>query len=433
MEDRAHPQTHSETSGDDDPEADEDRGETHSLCALGNVGGAGRGGKRRGAHRSAGNDYSPKSTPYSQQGASPIFSTKFLKCAMLTVSWFGLSTALALFNKQVFGRRHGGFPAPLFLTSVQFLIQFLLADFSLKYLAPSLMPKMPIPWGVYFTQVAPVGVAMGLDIGLSNLSLVYVTVSFYTLAKTSSILFLLVFSFALRTEPISARLTGVVMMLMFGEFLTVHGETQFNARGFALCIIASACSGIRWVLSQRVLHGRGGPEKGSKGSAGGSGSGSGSCSGSGVDGGGVLRRSYGMHSPPVILRAVMPVMCVVVFLFSCAKERWWVTLPGSPWLDDPKDVLVDLGITTAGAAMAFIMSMSEFELVKETTAVSVMVIGTGKDVVTVLVSIVVFGDVFGTENFIGLFFIICGIVAGLEIVFRVSGFGFRVLGLVFRV
>jgi hypothetical protein len=56
-------------------------------------------------------------------------------------------------------------------------------------------------------------------------------------------------------------------------------------------------------------------------------------------------------------------------------ERWWVTLPGSPWLDDPKDVLVDLGITTAGAAMAFIMSMSEFELVKETTAVSVMVIG----------------------------------------------------------
>jgi hypothetical protein len=37
---------------------------------------------------------------------------------MLTVSWFTLSTGLALFNKQVFGRRHGGFPAPLFLTSV---------------------------------------------------------------------------------------------------------------------------------------------------------------------------------------------------------------------------------------------------------------------------------------------------------------------------
>ena len=30
----------------------------------------------------------------------------------------------------------------------------------------------------------------------------------------------------------------------------------------------------------------------------------------------------------------------------------------------PADVLVDLGITAAGAAMAFVMSMSEFELVK---------------------------------------------------------------------
>lgn len=92
-------------------------------------------------------------------------------------------STLALFNKEVFGRRHGGFPAPLFLTSVQFSIQYLIADLTLKFAAPSLKPKRPIPWGVYLTQVAPVGVAMGLDIGLSNLSLVYVTVSFYTLAK----------------------------------------------------------------------------------------------------------------------------------------------------------------------------------------------------------------------------------------------------------
>lgn len=92
-------------------------------------------------------------------------------------------STLALFNKEVFGRRHGGFPAPLFLTSVQFCIQYFIADLTLRFLAPSLKPKRAIPWGVYLTQVAPVGVAMGLDIGLSNLSLVYVTVSFYTLAK----------------------------------------------------------------------------------------------------------------------------------------------------------------------------------------------------------------------------------------------------------
>jgi solute carrier family 35 protein C2 len=242
--------------------------------------------------------------------------------------------------------------------SVQFFIQYIIADLWLKYVVPSLKPKRPIPWGIYLTQVALVGVAMGLDIGLSNLALVYVTVSFYTLAKTSSILFLLIFAFALRMEPISARLTGAVMVLALGELLTVHGETQFSAVGFTLCIFASACSGLRWVLSQKVLHGH---AQGQERKRGGYGRGTG---GVGGGGGGLLRASYGMQSPPVMLRAVMPVMCAVVFLFSCFKERWWATLPGSPWLDDPGDVLVDLGITALGAAMAFVMSMSEFELVK---------------------------------------------------------------------
>ena len=48
------------------------------------------------------------------------------------------------------------------------------------------------------------------------------------------------------------------------------------------------------------------------------------------------------------------------------------------------------------------MSMAEFELLKETSAVTVMVIGTAKDVVMVACSILIFGDVFA-ENFFGMF------------------------------
>ena len=48
---------------------------------------------------------------------------------------------------------------------VQFFIQYLIADASLKFAVPSLKPKRPIPWDIYLAQVAPVGVAMGLDIG----------------------------------------------------------------------------------------------------------------------------------------------------------------------------------------------------------------------------------------------------------------------------
>ena len=57
------------------------------------------------------------------------------------------------------------------------------------------------------------------------------------------------------------------------------------------------------------------------------------------------------------------------------------------------------------------MSMAEFELLKETSAVTVMVIGTAKDVVTVACSILIFGDVFGWENFFGMCFVLAGIAA----------------------
>lgn len=312
----------------------------------------------------------------------------FVKCALLTLCWFGLSTGLAMYNKTLFGARKGGFPAPLLLTSVQFAMQWMLAGLILEYVTPSLRPTRAIDWNAFSRHVAPVGVAMGLDIGLSNLSLVHVTVSFYTLAKTSSILFLLAFAFAIGVEPFSTRLTAAVLVLCLGEVLTVHGETQFNALGATLCFGAAAASGVRWVLSQRVLH---------------------SIHKARQTGG--LRKSHGVHNPPVMLRVMMPVMCVVVFAFSCFKERWWATLPGSEWGSSFSDVLFDLALTAIGATMALCMSLAEFELVKETSAVTVSVIGTGKDVFTVAAAVLVFNDGFGVENFFGLLFVVSGIAA----------------------
>jgi solute carrier family 35 protein C2 len=120
----------------------------------------------------------------------------------------------------------------------------------------ALRPKREVPAEVYWRRVAPVGAAMGMDIALSNLSLVFVTVSFYTLVKTSSIIFLLLFAFALKLEPVSFRLMGVAALLTGGQALTVDGETRFDARGCALVVAAAACSGLRWTLSQIVLQGK---------------------------------------------------------------------------------------------------------------------------------------------------------------------------------
>ena len=51
---------------------------------------------------------------------------------------------------------HGGFPAPLLLTSVQFGMQYVIACLVLTHVCPGLKPRKAIPWGLYFTHVAPV-------------------------------------------------------------------------------------------------------------------------------------------------------------------------------------------------------------------------------------------------------------------------------------
>ena len=174
-----------------------------------------------------------------------------------------------------------------------------------------------------------------------------------------------------------------------------------------MCILAAAASRTRWVLSQVVLHS--GKKKRRTGGV--------------LDDDaratvedvaptrGLSAESRDAQPSRDVSGAMMPVMCVVVFCFSCFRERWWVSLPGSPWLSDPFDLASDLLITLVGAFMAMCMSMSEFELVKETSAVTVSVIGTAKDVVTVLTSVLVYGDAFGVENALGLVFVVGGIGA----------------------
>ena len=54
------------------------------------------------------------------------------------------------------------------------------------------------------------GAATGLDLGLSNMSLVTITVTFHTMMKSSSTLFLLLFASALKLEkPSALRLSAL--------------------------------------------------------------------------------------------------------------------------------------------------------------------------------------------------------------------------------
>jgi solute carrier family 35 protein C2 len=114
--------------------------------------------------------------------------------------------------------------------------------------------------------------------------------------------------------------------------------------------------------------------------------------------------------PVVFVYLIYPIMFIIVFTFSSLKEQWWIAIPHSKWLKSPIDVFVDFIVFACGASMAFCLTLAEFELLNETSAMSMMFIGVLKDIVNIVCGMLLFGDKFGTANVMGLGLCMLGVV-----------------------
>ena len=70
----------------------------------------------------------------------------------------------------------------------------------------------------------PIGVSTSMDILLSNLSFLFVSVSFYTITKSSSLIWIMIWSFIFKLETISLNLIGVILFFSVGVVLSSLGQ-----------------------------------------------------------------------------------------------------------------------------------------------------------------------------------------------------------------
>ncbi|KAG7888952.1 hypothetical protein KL936_003339 [Ogataea polymorpha] len=154
-------------------------------------------------------------------------------------SWFSFSLLISLYNKWMFSDPTLNFKFPVIITACHQFVLFWLScltltfwpKFRLNYVDPSkgisssenlsyfINPK------VYITKILPCALASAGDIGLGNSSLKYITISRYTMLKSSAVLiFTLFWGFLLRLEKVTLKLclitfimTGSVMMMVYGQ------------------------------------------------------------------------------------------------------------------------------------------------------------------------------------------------------------------------
>ncbi|GJJ05936.1 hypothetical protein Clacol_000123 [Clathrus columnatus] len=118
-------------------------------------------------------------------------------------------------------------------------------------------------------KIVPTALATAADIGLSNMSLQAITLTFY--------------------KTFSLRLVGVILLILVGEILMVATEAEFSLKGFILVISASASAGLRWSLTQLLL------KRNKKG-----------------------EKSIGLDTPPAALFWMTPAMAVALGILSVA-------------------------------------------------------------------------------------------------------------------
>lgn len=281
------------------------------------------------------------------------------------------------YNKYVFGEGDMDFPCPLLLTSVHFLIQWLFAILACACFPEQLGSKRVdiMTWKQWIMISMPCGLVTALDVGLSNISLVKITLTFYTMVKSSAPVFVLGWAYLFKIERITLPLIGVVVLIAAGEFLTVYGEAEFNRWGFVLCLSASILSGLRWTLVQTMLQ----------------------------------KLDPPLESTIVTMKILAPSMFWSMLILGMIVERPWAIL--SEGTDDADGLSFVFALGLVGGSIAVLMILCEFYLILRASAIILMIGGVIKELTTITIGVLVFKDKLNFVNSLGVLIVFLGVIS----------------------
>lgn len=293
------------------------------------------------------------------------------------------------------------FPFPLFTTSLHMLVQFSLSALVL-YLLPRFRPvvkpppreeqaarllgqdlddnstvsKKPITgrW-FYLTHIVPCGAATGIDIGLGNMSMRFITLTFYTMCKSSVLGFTLLFAFLFKLEKVTPKLCLIIATISIGVLMMAEGETSFSPLGFVLVMTAACSSGLRWALTNVLL----------------------------------VKHPWTSNCFSTVF-FLSPVMFVIISFLALSFEGFADISAGLSRFVDTRGTALAIAALLFPGVLAFSMTVSEFAFLQRTSAVSLSIAGIFKEVVTFVAAYLIFGDTMTLVNLAGAVITIIAII-----------------------
>ncbi|CAK9442269.1 uncharacterized protein LODBEIA_P60120 [Lodderomyces beijingensis] len=327
-----------------------------------------------------GDQSSPTPTSSTASTLDSSYKSQTIQATTYILGWYIFSLSISIYNKWMFGPGLD-FKYPIIITAFHQLCLFLLSG-TILYLRPGLRPyvnaNLSVPWSVYVRSLVPCALASAGDIGLSNVSISMISLSLYTMLKTSSLMFVLIFGLIFKLEKFHWKLIviccvmvlSVVMMTSKPPTATQDGTASDEADdssglGILLVLTASCLSGLRWSFTQILLK----------------------------------SNPYTPNSITTIFY-ISPTMCLVLFALGLSIEGWGNFTSSPIW--------ATYGITSTifllfiPGILAFMMTLCEFKLLGVARIITLSVAGIFKELLTILLSAIIFGDRLSLVNCLGL-------------------------------
>eukprot|EP00731_Ephydatia_muelleri_P026400 Em0018g500a len=234
-----------------------------------------------------------------------------------------------------------------------------------------------LPWKLYLRHVVPVAVFSILDIGLSNWSLIFISVSLYTMSKSSALIFVFLFSVILKLEKPRVVMVLVVLFIVAGLFMFTYHSTKFAVEGFLLVMIASAISGLRWTTAQLTLQ----------------------------------RVDLKLSNPIDMLYHLLPVMALTLLPLALTIDGVHIGTSELVFRASNSNVFsVTMVIILGSTVLAFFLNVSEFLLVYHTSGITLSIAGIVKEIIILTLSTMWWeDDTLSTVNIMGMMICVAGI------------------------
>ncbi|XP_037077630.1 solute carrier family 35 member C2-like [Pollicipes pollicipes] len=305
------------------------------------------------------------------------YAFKSIGCLL---TYFFFSISLTFYQKSLLQELR----FPLSIVLAHLTVKFLLAATVRNYLECTYnTQRTTLSWRQFWRKMSAPGVLSALDIGLSQWSFEFITVTLYTMTKSTSVIFIYVCALFLRIEQLQWSMALVVTLISGGLVIFTYESTTFHLLGFLMALAAALSSGLRWTLSQILMQ----------------------------------KKELGLSNPIDMIYHIQPWMIVSLMPFAVFFEGAAVATSRDLFLySEPHQLADSAGRVLLGCVLAFMMDLSEFLALRVTSSVTLCVASVFKEVCTLLLAILVNGDELSGLKAVGLVTCVGGIAlhAGIK-------------------